>query len=117
MSKSKNKFKIGDKIVIKKGVSCRYYSPDMKGIVLEDDAQPLVSFDDGKTVDWDGDNGVHVFEQNMELVEEVAPKAFKVGDRVRINSKCNFGHYEVGDTAVLTVDFTKNTISPHLRLS
>lgn len=107
-----SKFKIGDKIVIKKGVSYMYYSPDMKGTVLEDDTQPLVSFDNGKTVDWDGKNCVHVFENDMELVEEVAPNAFKVGDRVRIKSKCNFGHYKSGDTAVLTIDFT-NTSSPH----
>lgn len=115
MSKSKNKFKIGDKIVIKKGVSYMYYSPDMKGIVLEDDdeGQPLVSFDDGKTVDWDGDNCVHVFVDHMELLkEETTPKKFKVGDRVRINQKCNFGHYKIGDTAVLTIDFTKNS-QPH----
>lgn len=112
MSKSTNKFKIGDKIVIKKGVSYLYYSPDMKGIVLEDDTQPLVSFDDGKTVDWDGHNCVHVFEQDMELVEEVVPNSFKVGDRVRIKSKCNFGHYKPDDTAVLTVDFSNNS-SPH----
>lgn len=114
MSKSKKKFKIGDKIVIKKGVSYMYYSPDMKGIVLEDDeGQPLVSFDEGETVDWDGENCVHVFVDHMELLkEETTPKKFKVGDRVRINQKCKFGHYEVGDTAVLTIDFTRNT-QPH----
>lgn len=72
------KFRVGDKIVITskaEGKTAGYYHPGMKGIVVSKD--DLVSFDGGKTTEWEHGICVYVNPKYADLIEKEKKQLYK----------------------------------------